>query len=185
MSEAVFLPQLASWLRSDTHRWAALQHAAALGLPDWCIAAGFVRNLAWDKLHGHAENTPLADIDLIYFDAADCSSERDHVLEAALTRSAPQYDWSVKNQARMHLRNHDAPYRDSVDAMSYWVSEEDAVAVRLEADGSLRWLGAFGIDKLQLLQITLNHKRPKHDDFERRIRDKGWLQRWPLLRVVR
>ena len=54
-----------------------LRAARALALPDWCIAAGFVRNRVWDHLHGIAPPRPPADIDVLYYDAADLSKDRE------------------------------------------------------------------------------------------------------------
>lgn len=51
------------WIADDPLRMRALQLAREQDLPDWCIAAGFVRNLGWDKLHGSETPTPLEDID--------------------------------------------------------------------------------------------------------------------------
>ena len=37
-----------------------LRAARTLALPDWCIAAGFVRNRVWDALHGIVPPRPPA-----------------------------------------------------------------------------------------------------------------------------
>ena len=56
-------------IRADPWMIRVLGAAAALGLPDWMIGAGFVRNKVWDHLHGFANaEVRTADIDLIYFD---------------------------------------------------------------------------------------------------------------------
>lgn len=174
--------QFEHWLRADPLRWQALQAAASIGLADWALAAGFVRNLVWDRLHGYPQPTPLADIDLIYFDPARCDPQHERQLEYRLHQLCP-LPWSVRNQARMHLRNHDRPYHGLADSMQHWVAEEDAVAVRLEADGSLGWIAPFGLARLAELYITLNMKRCKPDDFVCRLNEKQWLQHWPLLRI--
>lgn len=62
------------WLANDEKRMQALRIAASYNLPDWWLAAGFVRNLVWDQLHGYAQPTPLNDLDLIYFCTADTST---------------------------------------------------------------------------------------------------------------
>lgn len=69
--------QTKKWMTEDPERMEALSTAAELNLPDWCLAAGFVRNLAWDKMHGFSSATALNDIDLIYFDAEDTAEARD------------------------------------------------------------------------------------------------------------
>ncbi|GHD67493.1 nucleotidyltransferase family protein [Jeongeupia chitinilytica] len=183
MNETAFAAQLAAWLRADAQRLAALQAAASLNLPDWCLAAGFVRNLVWDRLHDHPVATPLADIDLIYWNPDCLDPDTDAVLEQRLRRMLP-LPWSVKNQARMHVRNGDAPYQSSCDAMSYWVERETAVGAWLRPDGELRLLAPFGLAPLQNLNITLNAKRPKPEAFAARIATKRWLAIWPRLRVV-
>ncbi|MBY0570751.1 MAG: nucleotidyltransferase family protein [Burkholderiaceae bacterium] len=171
------------WIKSDPIRWQALEIAAALELKDWCLAAGFVRNLVWDKLHHYPQPTPLSDIDLIYFDPSDISPERDAFFETSL-RSRSALNWSVKNQARMHLRNNDHPYLNTLDAMSYWVEIETAVGVQLSVTGELLILAPFGLNRLSQLTITLNDKRPKPADFYARITEKRWLEIWPQLKLI-
>lgn len=174
---------LCDWIAADPLRMRALRMASRLGLPDWCIGAGFVRNLAWDRLHCHATPTPLADIDLIYFDAAQVSAQRDREITAALCRLDPGMPWSVHNQARMHERNGDPPYRSTEDAMSYWVEIETAVGVRLDRGGQLKIIAPFGLDSLFSLSITRNPKRGCSSDFSGRLSSKNWLSIWPKLRV--
>ena len=172
------------WLQQDSERMTILRTARRLGLNDWCLGAGFVRNLVWDRLHDYAIPTPLNDIDVIHFDAQRPEAERDQMLEARLQEWLPQ-PWSVKNQARMHLRSGRAPYLNSEDALSYWTALETAVGVRLNADDSLQLVAPFGLDGLFDDTITFNAKNGDLDAYERRVIDKGWLQRWPRLRQIR
>lgn len=174
---------LITWLTEDDHRMACLQTVARLNLPDWCIAAGFVRNLVWDRLHSRSNTSPLNDIDVLYFDRTDVSEARDRDLECRLA-AVMDRPWSVKNQARMHHRNEDPPYRDTADAMRYWVEVETAIGARLDCSGQPQLVAPFGLDALMAGTITLNTQRPKPDAFRRRIHRKGWLTRWPRLSVV-
>lgn len=168
------------WLANDPARMEALTIAAAQRLPGWCLAAGFVRNLVWDKLHDFSSSTVLNDIDLIYFDPHDTSDSRDQDIEHRLG-CASALPWSVKNQARMHQRNMDRPYTSTEDAMSFWVEVETAVGASLADDGDVIIVAPFGVKPLFDLSITLNPKRPKRTDFEARIGNKQWLQTWPRL----
>jgi len=170
------------WVENDPVRMEALTIAAAQELPGWCLAAGFVRNLVWDKLHDFSLSTPLNDIDLIYFDQQDMSDSRDREIEGEL-RAASKLPWSVKNQARMHERNRDRPYTSTEDAISFWVEVETAVGASLADDGEVIIVAPFGVKPLFELSITLNPKRPKRTDFEARIYNKQWLQTWPRLVV--
>ena len=160
-----------------------LRTLADLHLPDAWLAAGFVRNLVWDRLHGHAEPTPLADLDVIYFDAADCRPERDREIEALLAAQAPGWPWSVKNQARMHLRNGDRPYRHCRDAMAHWPEVETALAARLTPAGAIEVISPFAQSGLFALHLTPNPWRPRPEAFRQRVATKGWLWRWPRLRI--
>lgn len=164
-------------------RLEALQLAATLNLNDWCIAAGFVRNLVWDKLHGYPASTPLNDIDLIYFDVSQATQKAEHLNENKL-KSKSTLPWSVKNQARMHLRNDDEPYDSTAHAMSFWVELETAVGAKISRYGEIELVAPFGVEVLFGNTVTINSNRLKPKEFERRIQTKRWLELWPNLRVV-
>jgi len=166
----------------------ALAIAAAQDLPDAWIGAGFLRNAVWDALHDRpwsaGDQDESGDVDLIYFDpqCLDPASEKAH--EAALRHAAPDISWSVKNQARMHRRNADPPYRDTSDAMAHWLETCTAVAVRLR-EGAVELSAPFGVEDLLALRV-----RPsaaglrKRTAFDARVRSKNWLARWPMLRLM-
>lgn len=175
--------QIILWLEQDTMRMEALHIAASLPLDDWCIAAGFVRNLVWDKLHDYVSPTPLNDLDLVYFNASQTSQESDELIEKGLIERSG-FPWSVKNQARMHSRNHDEPYTSTSHAMSHWVELETAIGARLSSGGQVELVAPFGIDPLFGNSITINPGRVKLLDFQHRIESKRWLELWPNLKVV-
>lgn len=175
--------QIIRWIESDKERLEALKLASTLALGDWCLAAGFVRNLIWDKLHHKSSNTPLNDIDLIYFNTNATDESEDLAYEARL-KSLSDHPWSVKNQARMHKRNNDQPYLSCSDAMSYWVEVETAIGVTFtEADGVVI-VAPFGLDANFSNTITLNCKRPKPTVFAERVATKEWCELWPQLTLV-
>ena len=174
--------QIKEWIKEDSERMRALSIAAELCLPGWCIAAGFVRNLVWDKLHNFSAATPLNDIDLIYFNPTDAADATDRVIEAKL-RGISDSPWSVKNQARMHERNLDGPYTSTSNAMSYWPEVETAVGVAFGDSREIIIFAPFGIEPLFDFTITLNPKRPKALDFRKRVARKKWLETWPKLTV--
>jgi hypothetical protein len=96
--------QLRAWLTPDPWRLACLEAMAALDLFDGWIGAGFVRSLVWDRLHGFPGPTPLADVDVLFFEPGS-GRDRENEVAAALADRLPEVPWSVKNQARMHVRN--------------------------------------------------------------------------------
>lgn len=172
--------QIKQWMMADSERMRALSTAAKIGLPEWCLAAGFVRNLVWDKVHKFSSLTELNDIDLIYFDPSDAREDRDRKIEQEL-KSSSSFPWSVKNQARMHSRNFDSPYTSTSDAMSYWVEVETAVGAALDDSGEIVLISPFGVESLFNFTVTMNAKRPKPKDFVDRMSSKQWLKIWPRL----
>ena len=95
-------------IAADPWRLECLAAVRELGLADCWIGAGFVRSLVWDHLHGHDRRTAIDDVDVLYFDARDLSREAEAAIEQRLGAVMAGVPWSVKNQARMHLRNGDA-----------------------------------------------------------------------------
>lgn len=169
-----------SWLSADALRMSVLAEVKALNLPDAFVAAGFIRNLVWDKLHS-LPMTPLNDVDVIYFDPEEMFNASE--IEAKLRAFNPALNWEAKNQAIMHLRNGDAPYQSSEDAMRYWPEKETAIGVRFTQDNKLDWVTPFGIESLFQLRITHNPARSK-EIFLDRVHHKSWLEQWPNLTVI-
>ncbi|MEL4878415.1 nucleotidyltransferase family protein [Shewanella algae] len=177
VSESEAAELIENWLRQDRMRMQALECVANLGPIDAWVAAGFVRNLVWDKLHGSVSR--LSDIDVLYFEPNDCSEVTDRAYEAKLA-TALDLPWSVKNQARMHLKNHHKPYTSVIDAMSYWPEQQTALAVRLRA-GELQLRNLFPLGPLLALELSPNPKSTP-GVFESRLKAKNWLANYPLLK---
>ena len=174
-------------LSNDPLRWRLLALVRSLDLPDCWIGAGFVRNAVWDHLHGRPPAAPPGDVDVAWFDPGRAHPSEDKALEAALRGLEPGVNWSVKNQARMHLRNGDAPYASAVDAMRYWPETATAVAVRRTAQDSCEIAAPFGLDDLfrLVLRPTPGFAGERHGAFLARVQAKGWLAAWPKLRMER
>ncbi len=167
-------------IKADQFRMSVLREVSKLELPDCLVAAGFVRNLVWDNLHGYAA-TPLNDIDVIYFDAKDKYSAE--VAQAKLKQVMPEVKWQVKNQAKMHIRHGHSPYQCTREAMSFWPEKETAIGARLTKEGRVVVVAPFGVDSL--LQGALTHnKRQSIRLFEHRVEQKQWLKLWPKLTLV-
>ncbi|MEM9552781.1 MAG: nucleotidyltransferase family protein [Acidobacteriota bacterium] len=172
-------------ISADPWRLRVLKVAAREDLRDWWIVAGFVRSAVWDALHGYTEPTPLGDVDLVFFDPTRAARE-DRSIEERLRRTAPDVPWEVYNQAHMHEYNHDTPYTDAVDSFSRWAETVSTVAVRMEADGSLRLAAPCGLDDLIGMVLRPNpHPDARRDIFEQRLRTKKWRELWPRAQVVR
>ncbi|MGH1370472.1 MAG: nucleotidyltransferase family protein [Cellvibrionaceae bacterium] len=167
-------------IECDSLRMRALRTVKSLDLPDWLIAAGFVRNLVWSNLFGN--DAPLNDIDVIYYCALDVSQERDSILEQRLHSLDPELPWSVKNQARMHLNNGDAPYTNTLDAMGYWPEKQTAIGATLDANDEVVLRHRFDLNFQFNGKIDRNPAR-SIGVFSARVAAKGWLELWPELQV--
>lgn len=173
---------IATLLRADAARWRILGLVRDLGLPDGWIGAGFVRNAVWDALHGRAPSLD-GDVDVVWFDPARVDAAEDARIEATLRASAPEVAWSVRNQARMHGRNGDAPYASTSDAMRHWPETATTVAVRRTPDDSVEVIAPYGTEDLLGLRLrpTPRFAVEKRDVLDARAAEKRWRERWPLL----
>lgn len=147
--------------------------------PDGWVGAGFVRNLVWDWL-GELCPRDLDDVDVVYFNSGDRSEATEKEIEERLSSAAPDIPWSVKNQARMHLKHGEEPYRDLVEGLGHWLETATTVSLKLDIDGAFHILAPYGLSDLMLGIL-----RPTRSGFERldhlrqRSEEKGWLRRWP------
>lgn len=92
--------------------------------------------------------------------------------------------WSVKNQARMHAQNGDAPYTSATDAMRFWPETATAVAVRRNDEDDCEVAAPFGLADLLglILRPTPGFTREKREVYEQRLWTKQWVVSWPLLK---
>lgn len=182
--------RLTTIARTSTWMMPALEAVRSLRLPSWCIGAGAVRNLVWDALHGFDEPSPLADIDVAHFDAADLSSERDAALQARLAERLPGTPWEVTNQAAVHLWfeayfGHPVePLRSLEEAVATWPEYATSVGLRLEEDDSLTVIAPHGLDDLFACVVRRNPTRVSVETYRQRTEQKRYHQRWPQVRVV-
>lgn len=116
MNGMQYIAELTTLLSRDRWRMEALEAVRSLHLNDGWIGAGFVRNAVWDHLHGYADSEVATDIDVIWFNGCELAYQTNLSIERKLHGCLPALDWSVKNQARMHLRNGDQPYISVADA---------------------------------------------------------------------
>jgi len=177
--------RLTHLLMQDEQRTAIIQQVAALNLPDCWLSAGFIRDAVWDAAHGSGPAI-RGDVDVIWHSGASGSAAMDQSLERQLATGMPDVDWSVKDQARMHSRNGDAPYASCAEAMRHWPETATAVAVRQRPDGTLAICAPFGLADLFAL-----HLRPagafadaKRAIFDERVKAKAWLARYPSLTLL-
>lgn len=180
---------LLTLVQADESMMSVLRAAGSLNLPDWWIAAGFVRSKLWDVLSGMPARTRLPDVDVIYFDEADTDEVVEKRYEAELRLLMPDVPWSVKNQARMHVVNGRAPYRSSLDAVANYPETATALALTIGDDG-MPVLGApYGLADAIAMRVAptpaFAADPALYAVFERRIEAKRWDRIWPGVSYAR
>lgn len=176
---------IAAAVASDWQR-DVLRAVRDLRLPDCWVAAGFVRNAAWDLLHSYPEPTPLADIDVLFFLDAPDDAYSEQALEARLAEALPQHRWQVRNQARMHHVNGFAPFRSSAQAMCHWVETPTAIGLALDRQDRLQINAPLGVADLMGLRMQPGpaFRGERLPVYRQRVQTKRWAASWPKLRVL-
>lgn len=88
----------------------------------------------WDHLHGFSEPTPLADVDLVFFDSTDMSVDRERQVEEAPTGRLRGLPWEARNQAAVHLwfprkfGYEVEPFSSTAEAIASWPETATSVS---------------------------------------------------------
>jgi hypothetical protein len=158
----------------------------AIGLPECYVAAGAIRNTVWNFLSGQTDSRPLGDIDVVYFDLSD-----DHPdAEAILGHCRPDYRWDVTNQATVHRWQSASSgssvtgYQSVADALECWPETATAVGLRTTINGTMDIVAPFGLSDLFSMTVRPSPKLADPGAYRSRSEQKGWLDRWPTLRVL-
>lgn len=121
---------------------------------------------------------------MICFDPVRTSRGVEVELEHRLAQRVAGVTSSVKNQARMHRRNGDPPYRDCRDAMRAWPETATAIAARLGPGGVIELSAAFTFGDLLSLRLRPTPHFAANSAFRDRVESKCWLTTWPRLGLV-
>ncbi|WP_225231231.1 nucleotidyltransferase family protein [Solibacillus faecavium] len=171
--------ELTKIIKSDDVFMSILKNVQALQLNDCWVAAGVIRNKVWDYLHNL--QTEINDIDVIYFDKSDRSTETEKFLESKLQHIMPTQPWSVKNQARMHIKNKVSPYLSSFDGVAHFPETPTAIAVRLNNE-KIEIMAPYGLSDLfeGIVRPTppFNQNANLHTIYLNRIQNKNWRSIW-------
>jgi uncharacterized protein len=160
-----------------------LQQVQDLKLPDCWIGAGFIRNKAWDILHGHDQRAPLNDIDVVYFNPNQIDPEVELELEEILKKRNKLVDWEIKNQARTHLWHKRPPYKNTTEAISEWVETATCIGAKLDEKNLITLTAPHGFEDLEKLILRPTPSLKDIDVFKNRIDKKRWIEKWPKLKV--
>jgi uncharacterized protein len=161
-----------------------LRIVRSLQLPECYIAAGYIRNYIWDRLHQWDYKGRHNDIDVVYYDPSDLSEERDAQFEAWLVKETGNPKWSVKNQARMHIRNGEEPYASTLDALGRWPETATAIGVKLDESDRLELCAPHGLKDLFQMIVRRSPLFTDQLYYLQRVQEKGWKTEWPMLTII-
>lgn len=169
--------------RTILDRW------ASISLPDCWLSGSAIAQTVWNVAFGLSPEYGLADIDLVYFDAADLSEEGEanHAARVrALFHDVPLWI-DAKNEARVHLWYEAkfgypiAPYRSSQHAISTFPTTAGAVAIRPGASGILTF-APFGLNDLLNCTVRPNKVQITQAIYEAKV--ARWRSCWPGLTII-
>lgn len=173
--------ELIEIIARDSWMMDKLEIVRSLGLNDCWIGAGFIRNKIWDVKHGKSRSQ-LNDLDVVYFDKTRDSENDDLIIENKLKELDPGVNWSVKNQARMHVKNNHLPYKNCSDALSWWPETATSVAVRLSGNNQIDYIAPYGLEDLFQLVVRSTPKA-NLETYTARVQQKQWKKRWEKLAI--
>jgi len=188
--EIDFKTQLLSIL--NRHPWFmdALNAVSDIGLSQWCVGAGVIRNIVFDYLDGES-TTPIRDIDVAYFDVNDLSNQKDSEYEEILRSRMPDLPWEVKNQAAVHLWFHKKfgyrvpPVNNIEEAVATWPETCTAVAVTKTQKNECKIYAPCGLEDLFGMVIRRNPVRVDVRTYNERILKKQYRNSWKSIKIIR
>lgn len=174
-------------IENDERMMEIIKAASQLSLPDWWICAGFVRSKIWDTVHGFENRTDTPDVDVIYFDPADTSEKIEKELEVELRRILPDVPWSVKNEARMHVKYHIGSYTSAEDAISKFPETATALGVKIDMANNLILTAPWGVEDVINLELKptpfFKESKERATIYKERVIKKNWKGIWEKIEV--
>jgi uncharacterized protein len=155
---------------------------ARLGLPDWWLAGGAVRNTVWRSLYGSECALTIKDFDLAFFDAKG-NREQELAAKAALTTQFPDAVFDVKNQASFaRWRSGRRTYSSTEEGIADWLHTATAVGVRCNAQANWEFFTPYGLDDLFNGIVRPTPAHGHNPDAQRKV--ASFLQQCALLRLA-
>jgi uncharacterized protein len=190
VDEQIYRQELTRLILTTPWFMSVLETVRACNPPDWLVGAGIIRNLVWDHLHQYQTPTPLADIDVIFFDPLDLRPERDHIVQRQLAQRLPRVTWEATNQAAVHLWYEEVfgfsvpTLHSSEEAVGTWPETATSVAVRLLSTDQIHIVAPFGLSELFNMVLRRNPSRVTREQFVQRLHSKQILRKWPRVQVI-
>jgi len=162
-----------------------------LNLPfEYYVGAGCITNTVWNDISGYPLEHGISDIDIVYYEPEDITSESEKKLEDTLLKRLRdfQFKLDVKNQARVHLWYENKfgfsikPYKSLEEAIDSWPTTATALGLRKEQDESYKIYAPYDLDDLFSMVVRPNKLLITREIFENKA--KRWREKWPKLTIV-
>lgn len=147
------------------------------------LTGGSLRNVIWNHQHYFTEEFELEDCDIIFYNSTNLSKAYEKSIKNKLKYLNPDIKWSVKNQARMHIKNGHKSYSGIYDALSAFPETCSAVAL----DKNWNIISPYGLGDLinLIVKPTPFCIENEIEVYYRRIKQKNWIGKWTDLKVER
>jgi hypothetical protein len=177
-----------AFIAKDKELMKILTLVRELNLPDCWVCAGFLRARVWDYQVRSSHQTPVHDVDVVYFDNKFIDYDYEQKIQARLKKRAPEYNWEVKNEARMHVHSSDAdPYVSSTDAIAKFPETVTAIGARLDEDNDIVLTAPHGVGDLLKMIVRptpfAKENKKRMMVYKKRMAQKNWQNKWPSLKI--
>ena len=162
-----------------------------LNLPfEYYVGAGCITNTVWNDISGYHLEYGISDIDIVYYEPEDKTSESEKKLKEKLLNRLGDFPFKldVKNQARVHLWYEKKfgfsiePYQSLEAAIDSWPTTATALGLRKEQDGSYTIYATYDLDDLFSMIVRPNKLMITREIYENKA--KKWREKWPKLIIV-
>ncbi|WP_197056044.1 nucleotidyltransferase family protein [Flavobacterium sp. AED] len=170
-------------IKNSTRITSIIQTIGLISSENLMLTGGSLRNVIWNFQHYYREEYELEDCDIIFYNTSNLSKVYEETIKNKLEYLNPDINWSVKNQARMHIRNGHNPYKGIYDALTAFPETCSAVAI----DKNWNIISPYGLDDLinLIVKPTPFCIENEIEVYHRRIKKKNWLDKWADLEVKR
>lgn len=157
-----------------------LQLINTLGLKDWALCAGTIRNLVWCQLTQRPYSILQNNIDVLYSDHSE-SYEQYLTKQAIISQKNSTCLWNFQNAA-LNAADSGAPYgKNLLTAISSIPETCSAVGIRLE-NMQVKIIAPYGLDDLFNFEAhptsSFMNDPKKLQLYRRRMLRKNWPQNW-------
>jgi len=169
-------------LKSSNRINSIMQTIRLIKSEELLLTGGSLRNIVWNNLHLYSESYELEDCDIIFYNPVDISRNYEEQIRKRLEYFNPDINWSVKNQARMHIRNKHKPYSGILDALIAF--PETCSAVAIDKDWNI--ISPYGLYDLYNLTVapTKYCMENEIEVYHRRLIKKNWHEKWADLIIL-